>query len=40
MRAFQFVKAQKPAELREVPVPDAGSGPGSGQDRGRWRLSL
>jgi propanol-preferring alcohol dehydrogenase len=26
MRAFQFVEAQKPAELREVPVPEPGPG--------------
>ena len=26
MRAFQFVQAQKPAELREVPVPEPGPG--------------
>jgi propanol-preferring alcohol dehydrogenase len=26
MRAFQFVEAQKPAELREVPVPEPGAG--------------
>ena len=26
MRAFQFVEAQKPPELREVPVPEPGPG--------------
>ena len=26
MQAFQFVAAQKPAELREVPVPEPGPG--------------
>jgi alcohol dehydrogenase, propanol-preferring len=26
MQAFQFVEAQKPAELREVPVPEPGPG--------------
>src|SRR5712692_6075114 len=26
MQAFQFVEAQKPAELREVPVPEPGAG--------------
>ena len=40
MKAFQFVEAQKPAELREVPVPEPGPGSGTGQDWGRWRLPL
>ncbi len=26
MKAFQFVESQKPAELREVPVPEPGPG--------------
>src|ERR1700719_2201788 len=26
MKAFQFVEVQKPAELREVPVPEPGAG--------------
>jgi len=26
LKAFQFIAAQKPAELREVPVPEPGAG--------------
>ena len=26
MKAFQFVELQKPAELRDVPVPEPGAG--------------
>ena len=40
MKAFQFVAAQKPPELRDVPVPEPGAGQVLIKIGGAGRLSL